>query len=294
MAYKLSGCWLSPEVTLDFSGGTTVDSEITWTADDNGETMTVQTSVDGGSTWDDCTSGNAVPNIDTSTTSLQVKVSMETAHTDVTPELYDLLITISSDATGDITCLAVATGSLPVFSGDSSGRVKKMNTQGQVVWTVTPHSGRVNSLAVAKANVEGSSQWVVVSASDDDEIAVHDFDGVEFTDDWPFTGHSADVNDLACQLLIYETDVVFFLGGDDPATAPFIVRTDGSVEIDRLTINELLTLKERSSDPADPAEGSWTIWMSDGTETGDDGDILVKITAGGVTKTTTLIDFSGI
>ena len=55
-----------------------------------------------------------------------------------------------------------------------------------------------------------------------------------------------------------------------------------------------LSLKERSTDPADPYEGKMTIWMSDGTGSGDDGDIMVKITAGGTTKITTLIDFSAI
>lgn len=55
-----------------------------------------------------------------------------------------------------------------------------------------------------------------------------------------------------------------------------------------------LTLKERSSDPANPIEGSFIIWMSDGTGAGDDGDVLIKITAGGVTKTTTLVDFSAV
>lgn len=51
---------------------------------------------------------------------------------------------------------------------------------------------------------------------------------------------------------------------------------------------------ERSSDPADPPEGYYVQWMSDGTGTGDDGDILIKITAGGSTKTATLVDFSAI
>ena len=55
-----------------------------------------------------------------------------------------------------------------------------------------------------------------------------------------------------------------------------------------------LSLLEKSSDPSDPAEGNAVIWMSDGTGTGDDGDILIKITAGSVTKTATLIDFSAI
>jgi len=59
-----------------------------------------------------------------------------------------------------------------------------------------------------------------------------------------------------------------------------------------LHINGALTLTEKSSDPSNPSEGESVLWMSDGTGTGDDGDILIKITAGGVTKTVTLVDFS--
>jgi hypothetical protein len=54
----------------------------------------------------------------------------------------------------------------------------------------------------------------------------------------------------------------------------------------------IMQLKERSSDPGDPAEGENVIWQSDGTGTGDDGDIIMKVTAGAVTKTTTILDFS--
>ena len=56
----------------------------------------------------------------------------------------------------------------------------------------------------------------------------------------------------------------------------------------------LLHLQEQSADPGDPPEGMSIIWQSDGTAAGDDGDIKIKITAGGSTKTGTLIDFSGI
>jgi len=59
-----------------------------------------------------------------------------------------------------------------------------------------------------------------------------------------------------------------------------------------LHINGALTLGEKSSDPSDPSEGQSVLWMSNGNGTGDDGDILMKITAGGVTKTVTLVDFS--
>ena len=53
-----------------------------------------------------------------------------------------------------------------------------------------------------------------------------------------------------------------------------------------------LILKERTYDPDNPAEGASVIWMSNGNGSGDDGDIMIKITAGGVTKTVTLVDFS--
>lgn len=49
---------------------------------------------------------------------------------------------------------------------------------------------------------------------------------------------------------------------------------------------------ELSADPTAPAEGQAVIWMSDGTDSGDDGDIMMKVKAGGSTKTITLVDFS--
>jgi len=50
---------------------------------------------------------------------------------------------------------------------------------------------------------------------------------------------------------------------------------------------------EKSSDPPQPSEGQFVIWMSDGTGKGDDGDILIASTAGGATKYATLFDHSG-
>jgi len=50
-----------------------------------------------------------------------------------------------------------------------------------------------------------------------------------------------------------------------------------------------------SSDPADPAANSSVVWQSDGTGSGDDGDIMIKVTdSNGTTKTGTLVDFSAI
>ena len=88
------------------------------------------------------------------------------------------------------------------------------------------------------------------------------------------------------------------IGTGATVTERMRIRGDGKVGVGtqspatELHINGALTITEKSSDPSNPSEGQSVLWMSDGTGTGDDGDILMKITAGGVTKTVTLVDFS--
>ena len=65
----------------------------------------------------------------------------------------------------------------------------------------------------------------------------------------------------------------------------------GTLGVTGNTTLTAILLTEKSADPGDPTEGSTVIWMSDGTEAGDDGDIMVKITAGATTNTFTLVDF---
>lgn len=48
------------------------------------------------------------------------------------------------------------------------------------------------------------------------------------------------------------------------------------------------------TEPADPDEDTSVIWMSDGTGSGDSGDIMVKINVGGDIRTGTLVDFSSL
>lgn len=57
-------------------------------------------------------------------------------------------------------------------------------------------------------------------------------------------------------------------------------------------LSDLLILTEQSADPADPPEGFASLWLSDGSETGDAGDILAKITTAEGTAIRTLADFS--
>lgn len=56
--------------------------------------------------------------------------------------------------------------------------------------------------------------------------------------------------------------------------------------------SKLVALPE---DPDNPPAGAAVIWLSDGTGSGDDGDVMVRITdTAGTTKTGTLVDFSAL
>ena len=88
------------------------------------------------------------------------------------------------------------------------------------------------------------------------------------------------------------TDAAGSLAIDASMTTDFTPVRD-SVAGKFINADQLRAL-ERSSDPSAPSEGSFVIWMSDGTGSGDDGDILISIQAGAVTKTTTLVDFSAL
>lgn len=73
-----------------------------------------------------------------------------------------------------------------------------------------------------------------------------------------------------------------------------IVGGAGSLPSSKFEVAGEFGAQELSADPSDPPEGKFKIWMSDGTGSGDDGDIMIKITAGATTKTATLIDFSAV
>lgn len=79
--------------------------------------------------------------------------------------------------------------------------------------------------------------------------------------------------------------------------------TAGSVTFNGVTAGsatlQQINLLEQSSPPADPDGGAAVIYMSDGSTSGEAaGDIMMKITSpsgsGATTKTTVLVDFSGI
>jgi len=76
---------------------------------------------------------------------------------------------------------------------------------------------------------------------------------------------------------------------DGKADDDEVLKRDGAV-----VLEGPFTFSELSKDPDDPDEGHAVMWLSNGSGSGDDGDIMIKITAAGTTKTTTLIDFSAI
>jgi hypothetical protein len=70
------------------------------------------------------------------------------------------------------------------------------------------------------------------------------------------------------------------IGNSNPATA--------------CDVSGAITQRPLSADPADPAAGRFVQWVSDGTGSGDAGDVMIKINVGGTVKTSTLIDFSAL
>jgi len=68
----------------------------------------------------------------------------------------------------------------------------------------------------------------------------------------------------------------------------------GNIVVDEnaFRVSGALSQVPLSADPANPAAGESTLWVSDGTGAGDPGDVMMKINVGGTTKTITLVDYS--
>ncbi len=146
------------------------------------------------------------------------------------------------------------------FTGDGNVGIKTtipnspLAIKGDVNGTAYRNGVRIN------ANSDGSTirSSLTVTSGDDGQLNIYD-------------------STTALVVIIRANGDSFFNGGNvgirtiSPAT--------------RLHVDGAITQNELNADPSDPAEGQSVTWQSDGTESGDDGDIMKKITAGGVTKT---------
>jgi hypothetical protein len=93
-----TGTWQSPSVSVN-SVTTIAQSSVTWdTTGTTGGTILVQSSINGGSTWDNCTNGGAIPGLGPGASgtgkSVIFKVTLSTTSTGVMPMISNLAWTV--------------------------------------------------------------------------------------------------------------------------------------------------------------------------------------------------------
>lgn len=97
----------------------------------------------------------------------------------------------------------------------------------------------------------------------------------------------ADILDKAKLTTLSTGDAMYIV--DDPGGTPI----DKYVELGKLFSGmTMIGGLERSTDPTEPTEGTWVMWMSDGTGKGDDGDVLIASMAAGTAKYSIVFDHS--
>jgi len=165
------------------------------------------------------------------------------------------------------------TTSYAIGFGDGGGRVKDLTLSNNVY---TGTAGFVDM-----SNIADSSTVVSLMNGNQDTDLPLSTDDSKFTMILPGDGSYADG-------LTFDGDVT--LAGTLDVTGNTTI--DGTLDVTAKTTLTKFFLTERSVESAAPDEGSTVIWMSDSTGGGGDGDIMMKINAGDVIKTITLVDFS--
>ena len=101
--------------------------------------------------------------------------------------------------------------------------------------------------------------------------------------------YSFDIEDADVEVVSQFDDIVA-LGGvkndEGGSYAHVNSQSDGNFEI-----SGNIAYTALSADPSDPADGESVTWLSDGTESGNAGDLMMKITVGAITRTKTVVEF---
>jgi hypothetical protein len=184
---QASGSWVSPADSI--SGvGTAQSSSITWTGNvPANTTMTVEVSLDGGSTWQAATSGSAIPGItagyNCAGKSIKTRVSMTCTDSVSTPSLYDISLTITParQPSGSWESPALALSAVGIASSSSitwNGNVPANTTMiiqtslnGGSTWQTCTTSGQAIPNITPGYNCSGKSLLVKVSMTCTDSVA---------------------------------------------------------------------------------------------------------------------------
>lgn len=151
----LSGTWTSPSQSLS-GAGTYGGSVVTWedvSIGNQSTTVLVQSSVDGGSTWQTCTNGGAIPNLtlgqSLSGKTLQLKVTLSTQTASCMPQIQYLVARVMGGYSSSGTRIAPVLSLAPAL------------TAGSTVCNWSANTPANTSVAVA-TSLDGST-WTTVN-----------------------------------------------------------------------------------------------------------------------------------
>ena len=208
--------------------------------------------------------------------------------------------TVDIDSTAATTITAATTmgigGTIITLTGSTSVNLATSDFISNTALNFTP------STTSNKALVMGTSslKWSTVDLLTSGAITINSGAGIKFIDGGSaalYMQYAAGTNPS----LIFGGDDINLIPDTDDTRICNIGFTSYKWEkiilkaVDYVQIDAALSMPERGTDPAKPANGNCIIWMSDGTGLGDDGDVICGITdGGGTSKYTIFANFSDI
>jgi hypothetical protein len=168
-------------------------------------------------------------------------------------------------------------GQYAVVASPGSNYVNFFSQQRISVGYEVPASHAMVYVAIKAATI-AASQWAVVQLNGSTTVGAV---GMNVTTDWTVQGCPIDCTGATAG------DYIQFL-----FVNPSVEQDIHIAWIAIVPMHQWFYGFERSADPPQPIEGQFVVWMSDGNGYGDDGDIMIASTAGGVTNYGTVFDHS--